>query len=497
MDHHSCLRRPLSCWRAALLAVLGVANGTGCGGKSQRDDHVCQNPTPFQAGLNLLADVGFVQCDGGWLHRPAAVTCPSLLPREGLDIEESLDPVFCTADADCSERANGHCEPILGCPGGSDSPPRPDGYYCEYGCTQDSDCDDGMLCLCGEPAGRCVPAKCSVDADCASGLCAGTAQQSSYSHSFACVVAGDECLSWSDCEQGRCFVGAANRECSFTVDCGRPFLIAGVPRTAIPRARQVGPAAWGMRRSPNTAGLDRWQLDRLAEHWTRLALMEHASIAAFSRFTLDLLALGAPPVLIRDAQRALADEIHHAEICFGLASAYAGRPVEPGPLPIDGAVVEHSTAEIVTNAFIESCVGETIAAVEARTLLDYVQDAEVREALERIATDEARHAELGWRFLKWACDSLPAGILHAVRTDISRILEREARYDTPRPQAPTAECVMLLGLGVGNTRFHRDVRRRALTEVIEPCARALRLTSSTSDSLLATQWSPAAGAFCT
>src|SRR5687767_14800051 len=151
MDQHSFLRRPLICWRAALLAALGVTSTTGCGGKSQRDDHVCRNPVPFVAGQNLLVDVGFVQCDGGWLHRPAAATCPSLLPRAELDIRESMDPVFCTRDLDCSERANGHCEPILGCGGGPDSPVRPDGYYCEYGCTQDSDCNEGMLCLCGEP----------------------------------------------------------------------------------------------------------------------------------------------------------------------------------------------------------------------------------------------------------------------------------------------------------------------------------------------------------
>jgi hypothetical protein len=49
--------------------------------------------------------------------------------------------------------------------------------------------------------------------------------------------------------------------------------------------------------------------------------MEHASVAAFARFTLDLLALGAPADLVQSAQQALGDEIAHAELCFGLAGA--------------------------------------------------------------------------------------------------------------------------------------------------------------------------------
>ena len=46
----------------------------------------------------------------------------------------------------------------------------------------------------------------------------------------------------------------------------------------------------------------------IAQHWTRAAQMEHASVAAFSRFSLQLLAVGAPPSLLEDAHRAALDE---------------------------------------------------------------------------------------------------------------------------------------------------------------------------------------------
>ena len=44
--------------------------------------------------------------------------------------------------------------------------------------------------------------------------------------------------------------------------------------------------------------------------------------------TLELLAVGAPPNLLAGAQQAGLDEIRHAQACVGLASRYAGRPLQ-------------------------------------------------------------------------------------------------------------------------------------------------------------------------
>ena len=68
---------------------------------------------------------------------------------------------------------------------------------------------------------------------------------------------------------------------------------------------------------------------KLGEYWLHNARMEHASIAAFARLSLELLSLGAPPDLLRQSASAQADEIHHAEICFSLASHYLGEGISP------------------------------------------------------------------------------------------------------------------------------------------------------------------------
>src|SRR6185369_11435722 len=100
--------------------------------------------------------------------------------------------------------------------------------------------------------------------------------------------------------------------------------------------------------------------------WTRDGLFEHASVASFGRFALELLAAGAPAALVEDAHRAALDEVRHARLCFDLASAYAGEAIAPGAFPFEGRVeVTSDLASIASRAAREGCIGETIAAAVA------------------------------------------------------------------------------------------------------------------------------------
>jgi hypothetical protein len=115
---------------------------------------------------------------------------------------------------------------------------------------------------------------------------------------------------------------------------GRPFIVDGVPRWASPKPRRD----WLAVLTPNIDGLSSEQREILASSWLADALDEHASVASFACFSMQLLALGAPPDLLRATQRATIDEIAHAEMCFGLASAYADRRLGPGVLDAESAL---------------------------------------------------------------------------------------------------------------------------------------------------------------
>ncbi len=141
----------------------------------------------------------------------------------------------------------------------------------------------------------------------------------------------------------------------------------------------------------------------LAAAWLRDAVMEHASVASFARFALELLSFGAPAELVAGAHQAARDEVVHAELCFALAHGYrAGPALGPAPLSLAGIAPRASLAEAAGAAAEESCAGETFAALLASRALASCTHPGPAEALARIAADEARHAELGFRFIAWA-----------------------------------------------------------------------------------------------
>ncbi len=96
------------------------------------------------------------------------------------------------------------------------------------------------------------------------------------------------------------------------------------------------------------------------------------------------------------------DERRHTELCFALASAYAGLPLGPGELDLEGALPAPSLEHSLRTAIREGCVGETVAALEAAELGERVADPTLQSVLARIAADEKRHAELAFQFVKWA-----------------------------------------------------------------------------------------------
>jgi hypothetical protein len=210
--------------------------------------------------------------------------------------------------------------------------------------------------------------------------------------------------------------------------CGRPFVVHGEARLPVVVSRsdwlQSVPAA--------STELDAAARRALMEEWLADARLEHASIASFSRFLLELLSLGAPATFVEHTQRALAEEIAHTRLCFGLASKYAERPLGPGALDIADGVAATNLAEVAARAVIEGCVGETIAALQAEAELEQATETDVRHALEIIRSDEAAHAELAWSFVRWAVDQGDESVLVAVRRAFAAA-ERSLRAERAEP----------------------------------------------------------------
>lgn len=203
---------------------------------------------------------------------------------------------------------------------------------------------------------------------------------------------------------------------------------------------------------------------RLARAWAARAQAEHASIASFSRFSLQLLAVGAPPELLESAHRAALDEIRHAQICFALASVFAREPLGPGLLPMPAeALGATSLAEAAAATYTEGCVGETLSALEAERAAEHATVPAIRTALGLIAAEEAGHSELAWAFVRWAVVSGGTSVLHAVEAAVAPALEQARRRDPSGTTDAELEAYGHL------TAIHRhELRLQAIAEVLEP-----------------------------
>ena len=161
----------------------------------------------------------------------------------------------------------------------------------------------------------------------------------------------------------------------------------------------------------------------MAERWIGSALLEHASIASFARFSLHLLAVGAPPELLERTQRAALDEIEHARLAFAIAGRLRGEPVGPGPIPMAGDVLGRmDLVSVEIAATEEGCIGEALAALDADREAATEPTRPIADALASIARDEATHAELAFAFVRWAASTGGARVVEAVEaTRLARL----------------------------------------------------------------------------
>jgi hypothetical protein len=250
---------------------------------------------------------------------------------------------------------------------------------------------------------------------------------------------------------------------------GRPFTVGGTARSAA----LAGRADWSRGAAPSCDDLDPHTRRALADAWAADARAEHASVASFARLALELLAVGAPPELVRGAQRAMGDEIRHAEMSFALASAYGGAPVGPGPLAIEGVFSRTTLAGVAAAAVREGCIGESIAALLAAEARDAASDAAVRAALAAIALEEAEHAALSWKIVAWA---LRTGDCE-VRAAITGAFEG-ASMPVVAAAPSGADAAALRAHGRLAPAEIRDVAARALAEVVAPAFASLRASVS-------------------
>jgi hypothetical protein len=170
--------------------------------------------------------------------------------------------------------------------------------------------------------------------------------------------------------------------------------------------------------------------DALAAQWRENARTEHASVAAFARLALDLVALGAPPELVASAHRDALDEIRHAELCLSLAAAIDGKHESPAPFPEaqrSGALPPTrvlALAKLAVDSLVDGALHEGVSARVIARLTDRAALPRIRDMLRTLAADEGRHSANGWRVAEWCMQEGGRPVVQAVEGAVRQLPRR-------------------------------------------------------------------------
>ena len=415
---------------------------------------------------------GFSRCPDGTIHRNAAVACnPStgVTPCQGTETYLS-----CKDDAECGGAPNARCASVLTSTfNGPET-----ACECITPCANDADCGPKAACICAGviPSANvansfCAPATCATGDECPNGECGASIYDTGCwtDIGLACRTPNDACRTDADCGQQvgtTCAVPAPGEPWAcLPQGCaiGRPLIVDGAARTADPIGRNDWTTACP---APRTADLDASAREIVAAHWLDVAALEHASIASFARFTLELLALGAPSHLLADAQRAGLDEVEHAKLAYAIAGAYASRQLGPDGLDLTAVPVRSDRREVIRSLVAEACIGETLGVAEAIELASAVADPAIARIHARIALDEQRHAELAWRTLAWLLDGADDETVRFTARCFEDGIAAASQEPPPRRNRAFPDHGVLAASTIG------AIRRRALADVVAPCAAA-------------------------
>lgn len=139
--------------------------------------------------------------------------------------------------------------------------------------------------------------------------------------------------------------------------------------------------------------------DAIGRHWALRAAAELGVARAFDALRPRLEDVGAVPVVLALADKAIDDERRHGELCARLAARYLGTPVDL-PAPRFDGMPDFGTGderlEVALTVLGSCCINESIASSWLRACFSASTSPLARAANKQHLADEIDHARLGW-----------------------------------------------------------------------------------------------------
>jgi len=201
--------------------------------------------------------------------------------------------------------------------------------------------------------------------------------------------------------------------------------------------------------------------------WSQRAIGERSTAETFRVVAAGLAALDAERELVALAERAIDDELRHAERCWRLACLYAERELpEPEALPLELPPYDGASEALRHSLHVvgQCCLNETTASAFLERVLQEATAPPVRETLRALLSDEVDHARIGWAHL--ASPRLSAETRQAIASWLPQLFAINARMWGRRPAIAITPA--LAAHGVPSWPTVDEVVATALDELIIP-----------------------------
>lgn len=280
---------------------------------------------------------------------------------------------------------------------------------------------------------------------------------------------------------------------------GRPFVDKGgnVVVSEVERHNRTTPTAIGARKSGTGSLLTSALIeaasaevdikdddDEEEEKWLMQATAEHASVASFAQFTLNLMANAAPSPLLASSLRAAQDEVLHADACLAMARAVSGQSASIEAFPssaIDGMRAQ-SLHDLALSTLREGGIAELVSTLDAVVNVGLARSrgkTNVADVWRAIATDESRHALLAWRTIAWAVSRDPS-LIDVLAHEID--VTSQATASNPRHKATIDRVVKPLFECVRAAKFQDD----SIDERVTAKLNAIKRNEFNGDTVMST-----------
>jgi hypothetical protein len=222
---------------------------------------------------------------------------------------------------------------------------------------------------------------------------------------------------------------------------------------------------------PTVDALDDDQRRDLVDVWLGRAASERRVGDAFVVVRESLVDLGAAEVLVRLADRAVDDEMRHAELSRIVASRVAGKELDAPPrLALRLPRHEGASDELRRTLYVvgQCAFNETFASAFLEAALGAATGTMARAALRELLSDEIDHARIGWAHLA----AVPASIRALVAPWLPAMTRANLRMwrEAPRPY-PTDP--VLHAQGAPSAAMVEAALATGLTELVVPGFEAL------------------------